>query len=203
MRWLFIYQGKKIVISQSKAGYTIWKLQSLLSGCCYCLDSNSKIKLIHLMKTDSQRLSQNMICAGLGRLTTALWHWLQVAMAAWGKASAADPDLHPELCLTPSWLLKAAAASSPAPAGSQDAGTRSGHDCGLLFSGAAPSWALLLLHSFFPDLPWGIAHRGTPYTSAGLQAGPAAEPPSKTADKTTRKVERPEKRTPYPIPAEN
>lgn len=32
------------------------------------------------MKTDLQRLSQNMICAGPGRLVI-LWHWLQVAMA--------------------------------------------------------------------------------------------------------------------------
>lgn len=117
------------------------------------------------MKTDSQRLSQNMICAGLGRLTTALWHWLQVAMAAWGEASAAEPDLHPELCPTHSWLLKAAAASSPAPAGSQDAGTRSAHD----FGHVSTSWALLLLHSLFPDWPWGIAHRGTPYTSVGYR----------------------------------
>lgn len=154
------------------------------------------------MKTDSQRLSQNMICAGLGRL---------------GRQQHCDTGT------SGSGSLRQAECSSPwpAPRALPDPQLVSQGCCSLFSCPCSlPGWwgmlrtwlgtALFRSSSFLstaavPFLFPRPALRNTTLWSSlhfcWLQAGPAAEPPSQTADKTTRKVEGAEKRTPYSIPA--
>lgn len=95
-----------------------------------------------------------MICASFGGLWQQPCDSLQVAMAAWGKAGAAGPGLHPELCLTPAGsprLLQPLVLLLQAP---RMLGHAQDSTVGCSFL-----WALLLSHCLSPDLSWGMSHQ--------------------------------------------